>query len=110
MREIRRAVARGYARDMGIDHLNKRRQQTRTVKVGEKERKVTMPAKSRFAALWRRLLGEGERKPAKEIRKIEQQRDKNQRAATTLAAKRKLERQAKLNRKAELFPKATGAA
>lgn len=110
-RSIKRSIARAYARELGIQHQNKRRVAQKTANLHGIMRTFTIRDKSRFGDFYARLIGGN--LPGgveKVIRRIEARRDKAQAAAHKIAVERRGERNMRMNLKAERFPAACGGA
>lgn len=82
MRKLNRSVARAYAREMGIKHMNKRRVEAKTVQLHGMQRTFNVQARSIFGDFYARLMaGTLPGAVCKEIRKIEAARWRNAIAA-----------------------------
>lgn len=109
-RSIKRSIARAYARELGMQHPNKRRTAEKTTNLHGVMRTFTIRDKSRFGDFYARLTGGA--LPIgveKVIQRIESRRDKAQAAAHKIAVERHVARNMRLNLKAERFPAACGA-
>lgn len=108
-RSIKRSIAKSYARELGMQHPNKRRFAQKTTNLHGVMRTFTIRDKSRFGDFYARLIG-GNLPSGVEnvIKRIEERRDKAQSSAHKIAVERRGARNMRLNFKAEQFPTACG--
>lgn len=109
MRKLNRSVARAYAREMGIQHMNKRRVEAKTVQLHGMQRVFNVRAKSIFGDFYARLMtGTLPGAVRKSIKRYDKALDK--RAAEARESISNSAARLRLNdRKAAQFPRACGA-
>lgn len=109
MRKLERSVAKSYARELGMQHMNKRRSETKIITVRGTEMPISVRAKSAFGVFYQKLGFGLNGKLAREVARIEKRRWQNALKAVDAQEKSRSKRQAKLNAKAVQFPIACGA-
>jgi hypothetical protein len=107
MRKIRRSIAKAYARELGMQHPNKRRVSTKQILIRGRMTPITVAAQSAFGEFFAKLM-DGHKSTVKALARIEKQRSANQRQADKRAQERRKARWDKLDAKAAQFPIACG--